>query len=289
MHEDDTLHELNNLGCCPDEPDGKGGMTNKGATIGVNMFDEKNQICMAKINPKAMCLMGNDGPATCDNLDVDEFAATMKFINHQHDTIRKQKNESGNHMTFEEFCGPAKGFLTFYHHKLAEINCKDLWNSACVELDGRVFAVSCNGSNGSNGIPPKTSLSPTPSENSQGSNKWKRQIDDARKAAACSIASKNEALVEIAAKEQKTKNQIRLGQLETEAHEIDVALNDVRGKIRMCKNDGNDKAMHAHLTQEKRFHKKARARVESHLIDLKKEMKYVEPAIEDSTTDSDAD
>ena len=281
VYEDDTLHELNNLGCYPDEPDGKGGMMNKGATIGADISDEKNQICMAKINPKGMYLMGNDGPATYDNLDVDEFAATIKFINHQYDGIRKKKNKSGNHMSFEEFCGPAKGFLSFYHHKLAEINCKDLWNSAYVQLNGEVFSVSCNGSNANSS---RNSSSPTPSDSSQGSkNNWKRQIDDARKAAADSIATKNRAFVAIAAKDQKTKNQIRLGQLESEAHAIDVALNEVRAKIRMNKNDGNDKAKYAHLTQEKRFQKKARIRVESYLIDLKKEMKYVEPAIEDSS------
>ena len=68
-----------------------------------------------------------------------------------------------------------------------------------------------------------------------------------------------------------------------------MALNEVRAKIRMNKNDGNDKAKYAHLTQEKRFQKKARIRVESYLIDLKKEMKYAEPAIEDSSDCSEID
>ena len=82
----------------------------------------------------------DDVPSHFDPLNINDFKMVVEFIGFHYNKMRKDKNQSGQHKTFEEFV--SKGWLLFYHHRLVEIGDKDLSQAVYAELPEGAFIVS---------------------------------------------------------------------------------------------------------------------------------------------------
>jgi hypothetical protein len=95
----------------------------------------------------------DDVPSQFDPLNVNEFKMVADFIGFHYNKMRKDKNQSGQHKTFEEFV--SKGWLLFYHHRLVEIGDKDLSQAVYAELPEGAYLVSSD--NRRPALPPEPS------------------------------------------------------------------------------------------------------------------------------------
>jgi len=221
-----------------------------------------------------------------DKLTVEEFADTVKYINFHYDKTRKDKNKSGNHLSFEAFA--KLGWIVFYHHRLAESGDKDLLNAAYVELPPDVFNASSALVRHVEPLSQRTTFnagSPTlslGSQNSQKSNKLQRHEEmGAKKIAAMeATTSKNNDISKIAMYELQTAQMKRIDELSEQEHKLEKELKNVRNELKRKKQKMESTE---DLADEKAFLKRSLLRAKNNLKNLKRQMNYEDPVQESSS------
>ena len=83
----------------------------------------------------------NDTPSKFDKLDIDEFTATVEFVNHHYKLAKRSNEQSGNHDDFQNYV-EGKHWLLFYFAKLLELGDTDLDNLVSPALNDEVFLSS---------------------------------------------------------------------------------------------------------------------------------------------------
>ena len=80
----------------------------------------------------------NNTPETYDVLSLDDFIATVNYVNFHYKSAKQNNERSGQHGDFPDYIN-GKVWLVFYNSKLAEIGDVSLDNMVCPILNDNVF------------------------------------------------------------------------------------------------------------------------------------------------------
>ena len=224
----------------------------------------------------AIFSVDEDEPSTFDELNAQEFASVVAYINYHYDKARKNKNVSGTHTSpFQDFA-QQKGWLVFYNERLEEIGDRDLMAVAYAELPSDSFMVS----NRDESKESKVNVS-------------RRRAITNRYEANKSMIQKNNHF-SLYAKDELRKNQEgRMEELNDSVFVLETQIREVVSKKKNLKRnrDTTDvpKEEMEELKQRKRYLVRKLARANANLDMLRKEMNYEEPDVEESESQSDSD
>ena len=205
-----------------------------------------------------------DEPSNFDYLSDKDMSAVESYVNHWYGKTRRNMGVSGQNGHIEDYIF-GKGWLLFYHNKLEETGDTALKDGAYAELPKNVFMESTMDTNAGT-----LSLSPSGSS--------KRRLAQMREASELSYTNKNEVVSEvakIALQEKivslKEKNQKRFESSSDEIFELEEKYDSIEGLE----------------TEKKRrkYFKSKIVRLKLALDDLKKDMNYKDPGVDNSDSD----
>ena len=249
---------------------------------------------------------GQDESSVFDDLSSSEFRDVVVYVNYHYDKARKNKSKSGNHSEFSKFI-ENKGWLLFYHNQLKELGDTDLSNAAYAELPSNVFAAS---SSSSMSFEDEKDGKVSPNQNRRDGkvspNQNRREKTEGRAIAFKSIAEKNHAIAMLSRSEILLNQEKRLEEVEDKLFELNKEYNELKLRASQLKrkmehqlgcsntNDDDYEDMKGtriselkQIKRRKHFLKVKIARNSDSLSQLKKEMNYKEPNVEDSSSSDD--
>jgi hypothetical protein len=123
--------------------DAKSGHRDKWAKI-FELYADKDNDSVSHLNVKqnrdffTYASIPNDIAKTYDDLTLEDFIATVEFINFHYKTAKQNNEKSGEHGDFSDYVG-GKVWLVFYNAKLEELGDSALDNMVCPRLDDSVY------------------------------------------------------------------------------------------------------------------------------------------------------
>ena len=206
-------------------------------------------------------------PWKFDDLDLQNFKATIDFVNAHYRQASNRRTTSGNH---KEFCAYIEGktWLLYYFNKLSEIGNTELKNCIDAKLDSDTILCSGN---------PMTISTSSPGRSTKKSNKCSMRDTSAQ-----AIAEKNLLQKQILEADQSQKKRHDFEVLCDSVHLLSQDLDTARNDLRLAKRTGSTAELKK-LRNNKVHLKKKLCRQESEYKKLKKEIGYDSPDVSDTS------